>query len=423
MLNKLKPKSEFSRNVLTLMTGTTIAQAIPIAISPILTRIYSPADYGVYALYISIITIISVIATGRYELAILLPKKEEDATNIAYLSITITLFISFVTFFIVFFFNADITALLKNQQISNWLYLIPFSVLVNGIYVNLSYIYNRKKEYKTLAANRVIQSGGINSLNLTLGFTGLKHSGLIISTFLGQLGAMLLLIKKIFKKEGATLAKINKAKQIKLAKKYINFPKFDILATLAVVITQQGINIFFNTLYNATTAGHYYFTQRIMGMPVTFIAAAILDVFKEQASKDYNQYGNAKTIYISTFKKLFILSFIPSILIYLYAADLFAFVFGEEWRVAGEYARILTPMLFLRFISSPLSFMFYIGEKQLLNLCCQFLLLSSIFLSFYGSNTAKEAVVYITISFCVFYLLQLIVSSNIAGVFSKCKHN
>ena len=79
MLKHLKPKSEFGRNVLTLMTGTTIAQAIPIAISPILTRIYTPEDFGVFALYISISTIFAVIVTGRYELAIMLPKKNKDA--------------------------------------------------------------------------------------------------------------------------------------------------------------------------------------------------------------------------------------------------------------------------------------------------------------------------------------------------------
>ncbi len=89
MLNNLKPKSEFSRNVLTLMTGTTIAQAIPIAISPILTRIYTPEDFGVFALYMSVASLLSTLATGRYELAIMLPKKDEDAVNYVLRKITL----------------------------------------------------------------------------------------------------------------------------------------------------------------------------------------------------------------------------------------------------------------------------------------------------------------------------------------------
>ena len=88
MLTKLKPKSEFTRNVLTLMTGTTIAQAIPIAISPILTRLYTPKDFGVLALFVAITSIFGSIANGRYELAIMLPKKDEDAVNILALGST-----------------------------------------------------------------------------------------------------------------------------------------------------------------------------------------------------------------------------------------------------------------------------------------------------------------------------------------------
>lgn len=90
MLKKLKPQSEFSRNVLTLMTGTSIAQAIPLAISPILTRIYTPEDFGIFALYMSVASMIAVTATGRYELAIMLPKKDDDAMNIVALSIVIS---------------------------------------------------------------------------------------------------------------------------------------------------------------------------------------------------------------------------------------------------------------------------------------------------------------------------------------------
>jgi len=90
LIKRLKPKSEFSRNVLTLMTGTTIAQAIPIAISPILTRIYTPKDFGVFVLYMLIASVVAVIATGSYEHAIMLPKKDEDARNIFSLGFMIT---------------------------------------------------------------------------------------------------------------------------------------------------------------------------------------------------------------------------------------------------------------------------------------------------------------------------------------------
>jgi len=128
--SKLFPHSEFSRNVLTLMTGTTIAQAIPIAISPILTRIYTPEDFGVFAL-----------------------------------SIIISFFISLITLIIVFVFNIQITNLLGNKEISNWLYFIPITVLLTGVYQSFNYWSNRKKQnigFYTVIKNIKYIRGSIN---------------------------------------------------------------------------------------------------------------------------------------------------------------------------------------------------------------------------------------------------------------------
>ena len=93
----LKP-SESTKNILTLMSGTVLAQAIPIAITPILSRIYTEEDFGILAIYVSIATIVSVIATGRYEMAILLPREDEDAINIAALSMLIVSLFTFLSF-------------------------------------------------------------------------------------------------------------------------------------------------------------------------------------------------------------------------------------------------------------------------------------------------------------------------------------
>jgi len=150
------------------MTGTTIAQAIPIAISPILTRIYTPEDFGVFALYMSIVSVIATIATGRYELAIMLPKKDEDAVNIVALSIIISFFVSFIAFLIVYIFNSQITNLLGSPEISNWIYFIPITVLLAGVYQSFNYWNNRKKKYRRLVTSIVMQSGTATA-NLGMG--------------------------------------------------------------------------------------------------------------------------------------------------------------------------------------------------------------------------------------------------------------
>ena len=157
MLDKLKEilnlKSEFSKNVLTLVTGTTIAQAIPIAISPILTRIYTPEDFGVLALFISITTILGTIANGRYELAIVLPKRDNNALELTALSIIITMGFSLLLVILVILFHDSLLSYLNNDRFSFWLYLIPLSVLLFSLFNILNYYHTRKKEYKTIQNN------------------------------------------------------------------------------------------------------------------------------------------------------------------------------------------------------------------------------------------------------------------------------
>lgn len=417
MINKLKPKSEFSRNVLTLMTGTTISQAIPIAISPILTRIYTPEDFGIFALYMSLASILAITATGRYELAILLPKKDIDAINLVVLSMIISCVVSVLTLIIVSIFNTEITQVLGNPQISNWLYFIPISILLTSWYQSFNYWNNRKKEYKRLAISRVIQSSTTSSANLTVGFVGVGSAGLVLGSILGRGISTYILGKIIWKEEGSKLHQIKKLKILSLAKRYIHFPKFDVVSSLANVFSQQIIHILFNVFFTATVAGYYYMTQRILNIPLSFLASAISDVFKEQASKDYKDLGHARKIYKSTFIKLFILSVFPSLVLYFFAVDIFVFVFGKEWGIAGEYASILTPMLFIKFISSPLSFMLYIGEKQKLNLYSQLLFLISIVASFMFGDNPQDILKYITLFFSLIYIYYIYVSAKIARIF------
>ncbi|RLA08695.1 MAG: translocase [Gammaproteobacteria bacterium] len=417
MLNKLKPKSEFSRNVLTLMTGSTIAQAIPIAISPILTRIYTPEDFGIFALYMSIASIIAVIATGRYELAIMLPEKDEDAINIVALSAIITVIISLLTLSIVIIFNLQITNLLGNPQISNWLYLVPISVLLTGFYQSFNYWSNRQKQYKTLAQNKVIQSTSTAGVNLSMGLAKWGVVGLIWGNIIGQTLASVILFKNILKKNHNLPTAINKNKIIKMLKRYIKFPKYDIISALANTSAQQITHILFNIIYNPAIAGFFYFTQKILSMPITYISSAILDVFKEQAARDYKKYNNAKKIYKSTFIKLMMIAILPSVFLYFFAVDMFVIVFGEKWQIAGEYAKILSPMLFFRFMGNPLSFMFYIGERQIWDMYSQTLLLCSILLSFFWNTNATQTVYFISLVFSIFYISQIFLSAKIAKIF------
>lgn len=162
--------NEFNKNVLKLMTGATIAQAIPVAISPILTRLYTPEDFGVLTIFIALTAIFGSIVNARYELAIVLPEKEEDSINLVALSILIAIFISSLLLVAILLFKNSIILLLGNDQIGLWLYFVPLTVLFIGIFNSLNYLNTRLKMFGVIAKVKVVKSVSLAIVQLGLGF-------------------------------------------------------------------------------------------------------------------------------------------------------------------------------------------------------------------------------------------------------------
>ena len=418
MIKLLKPKSEFSRNVLTLMTGTTIAQALPIAAAPILTRIFTPEDFGLFAFYFAIVSILAVLATARYELAIVLPKRRDDAYQIVIMSWVISTVVSLLTLFIIWLFESQIVGLFNNPAIANWLYWIPLSVFLTGIYNSLYYWFNRERGYRDMANSRIVQSSTMVLSQISFGFlTKLTALGLMLGHVIGQILAILYMGQK-FIKDTRNSHKPKKLKQFVLAKRYINFPKFLLVAHTMNITSMQLPNIFFNILFTTTVAGFYMLIQRVIGAPIVIVGGAIGDVFRQQASKTYSEHGECINEYKNTFKKLLIISVLPFGVFVFIAPDLFAIVFGENWREAGFYAQILTPMFILQFITSPLSVMFLIAEKQKLDLFWQSGLLVTTGTAFLVGYAFKDVVITITL-FSAAYTLMYSINGLMTWKFAK----
>ena len=363
MLTKIKPKSEFSKNVLTLMTGTTIAQAIPIAISPILTRIYTPEDFGILALFVAITSIFGSIANGRYELAIMLPKKDENAINIFALGLIITFSMSFILLVLVVLFNEQITELLKNDEISVWLYFVPISVFFTGLYNILNYFNNRKKYYKDIANATIIKSIATAVIQLSIGLIKGGVSGLISGQLVSQIFANMRLFKN-FIKDKVLVSNISKVKMILLAKRYKDFPKFSMPGILVNVSMTNITNILISSLYDITTLGYYSVVQRVINLPSSLIGGAIGNVYFQESSLEKQQTGIAIKSFMGVLKKLTIVGILPYFILFFVVEDIFPFIFGDNWKIAGEYAKIVIPLSLIRFIVSPISIAMTVFEKQ-----------------------------------------------------------
>jgi O-antigen/teichoic acid export membrane protein len=310
----------------------------------------------------SLASILSVIATGRYELAIMLPKKNEDAANIVFLSILLSILVSFVAFFIILIFNNSITNLLGNPKISKWLYFIPITVLFTGLYQAFNYWSNRTKKYKRMAASRVIQSTGTVSANLGMGFNGFSSSGLIIGRLFGQALATCILAKIIWKEDSEILKYFNRMRIYALARKYKKLPMINLPNAIIDGFRLSGINILIAKFFTTSTLGQFSLAWRMVQTPMALIGGSLSQVFFQEvaSSEKKDLFSIAKKYIING-------SIIASplfILIYLFSVDIFIFVFGDEWMLAGKTASILAPWLFLNFLTSPLSTLFIVLNKQ-----------------------------------------------------------
>lgn len=410
-------RKSFFKNIAMLMTGTTIAQAIPVLVSPLLTRIYSPEDFGAFALYLAIASIVAVVVTGRYEMAILLPKKESDAYHLVVLSVLLAAVASLCLFFAIVLFKPDIEASLGWSGNNYWIYWLPLSVFFTAAYQSLNYMCNREGRYKQMALSRIFQSLSMTSVHLVVGYLKVGGAGLIAGQIIGQVSAASVMAYMMFIKVRRTTLRIHKRKMLALIKRYSDFPKYLILAHGFNTASAQSPVIFLSAMFGSGSAGFYILIQRVIGAPMVIVAGAIGDVFRHEASHEYAKSGNCRLIYRSSFFRLLIISVVPFSIFLLFAPELFVMVFGEAWRLSGEYAQILTPMFFLQFLTSPLSTMFMIAQKQKIDLVWQTVLFGLVLAAFLIGNHYDDievALAFVSFFYSCMYAINGIFSYNLA---------
>ena len=397
------------------MSGTTIAQAIPVVITPVLTRIYSPAEFGLFAVYMALISIGAMIVTGRLEMAVLIARKDSEAVQLAFISFIMSGVLSIVTLLLIVIWGQQIAVLSGQPEIESWLYIVPFSIFLFSVYKVLLHWLNRKKQYELMSQSRVIQSGSISVLQLIVGVLTKIMSGLALADCLGRVAGLVLIIKAI--KPTVTLPGFNRVKLLALIRRYRKFPFLGSPASLLNILSLQMPYLFIPVIFTSVVAGLYFLVFRVLMMPISLLGESILHVFRNNAMEDLKEHGTCKPLFIKTFRFLVIIGLPPAVLIMLFGPEIFAFIFGEEWREAGLYATILAPMALFRLVCAPLGGVLYIREKLMLVLFLQaffFLMVTlSLFLGWVNED-AVLLVILLSVSGCLFYLLQALCSFRLS---------
>ncbi|MDP8221367.1 MAG: oligosaccharide flippase family protein, partial [Candidatus Stygibacter frigidus] len=408
----LKSPSEFTSNFLILTSGTTISQLFPLLVSPILSRLYSPEEFGVLALYTSLITIFAIFSTMKYDQSIMLPEDEEEAYKLLYINLLLSLIVFLISSLIIFLIARILSNLLNNEKIYPWLFFIPLSTFLMSAYRILRIWFNRQKRYKIMSSGSIILSSSNNIIGIILGFLVKTFNGMMVGRIFSQFISTLYLFGKFYKNNYRLTKKINFTEILELLKKYRNFPLFSLPAGLLNIVTNQLPIFIIDYYFGTTILGLFSLTHRVLGRPVILFSNSILEVFKERAASDYNKYGNCLKIFKKTLLYLVLMGSPIFLLIFLFSKQLFVIFFGPEWSLTGEYSQILSGFFFLRFISSPLSYTIYIAQKQYIDFIWQTVLISLIIVSFLIGihfNDIKICLILFSSSYSFMYLIYLFI--------------
>jgi len=350
-LLKILNSTDLIKNSFILLSGTVIAQVFVLAAYPLLSRLFTPAEYGLFALYVNIVNVLQVISTGRYDLTIMLPKQDKDAKSLLSAALFFGSVFIILLYIAILFFNEAIAKLFNNTLLINWLWLAPLSIYSLCVYQVSNYWLLRHKRFKTSSTLKIIQTLSISIASLLFGVLSIR-SGLIIGYFIGNL---LMVVYSFYQFHVTGLFKIPFSYPRMLAnmKLYKEFPIYNLLPTLANTASASVPIFYISSFYGEQIVGYINLARQIILIPISFISNSFSQVYFEKLVKSKNE---GKLIYHDLIKIAKILSLIALVFCVAISSTAFwafKYIFGIEWDNAGLYASIMAISASIQFVVSP----------------------------------------------------------------------
>src|SRR5574344_241450 len=361
LLHKLI-QNKIVKNSALLVSGTAIAQFILIGFQLVLRRLYTPEVFGAFDVYLSIVSILVILSTLRYELSIVLPQDDKTADNIMVGGIFISLGINFIILLLITLFKNQLLQFLEfNPDYCFWFYLISLSTFLLSVYQFLTYWLIRHSSFRAVAINKIFRRSFEGIIQTISGFFK-GQTGLVLGDIIGNTANILSGYFQA-KKKGFTFSGITNSSLKSALKKYIEFPKYQALPALLNTTTTLLPVFFINEFFTKDCVGYFGLSRQILAVPIAFITASLSQVLLKDFSERIKNSQLLTPVFLKTAFFLFcgILPFI--LIIMLWSKQLFAFLFSATWIESGSYAAILVIAFAVQFIVSPLSIAFTVLEK------------------------------------------------------------
>ncbi len=400
-------KTVLFKNLISLLSGTMIAQVIMIGATPILTRMYDPSYFGILGIFTALVGIAAVASSLRYELAIPQATTEHGAIDLLKLSLLIILAV-FVILLILAFVASDWMNVLMNleghSQGEEFFYIVAATVACVGFNQALTFRNIRLSNFKTIALGKIVVAGSCVVFQFVLGALSIQ-AGLVYGYFVGQAMGSAYLLNNAKKWLRSSEYKFRWARICKVGKEYIDLPKYSAPGIVADQVSAAVPLLIISAAYDLATVGMLAMAHRVLGLPVALMSSSVSQLIFQRVSSNTDDHRKNITKFFGLTIACLTLVILPfALIIHYFAEDLFALVFGEVWRDAGRYASILVLASSFTFVVSPLSVVFFMKQNVRLGTSWQFLRLVTLFLvTSYASQHDFEFFLY------AFVLHQLVI--------------
>lgn len=418
LIKRLK-KNEFLNNLLPLFLGTGIGQLILILASPIISRIYTPESFGILVIYSAILSVLGILSSARYELAVMLPKDIDDSKSLVFLSISIGLILSVflcLMLLIYFYFMPD-----KYHSLGFLFFLVP-ALFLTAIFQVFTVWANKKANFKTIATANITQTGTTSISQIFLGLIGWQSYGLLLGSLLGLFSGSFVFLRLKISNLKKSFKGLNFQLMLKNSKEYKEFPYFSLPGALVSNISLQAPIFFVSFLFGPAITGYYGMALRIVYIPLILLSTPFYQViYKKISVLAAENFSEIRPFILSRFLILFFLGLPVLIVFSFWSPTLFSFIFGEEWSRAGEIAIYLAYLAFIKFCTTPLMAVFNLKGFVKLGSYWQFFyfctLMLTLFVLFHQSTTFELLLLILVLhelfqNLVCFVIILIITSSN-----------
>jgi O-antigen/teichoic acid export membrane protein len=346
-----------------LVGGSALGQAVTVLLLPALTRLYTPSDFAVLAVFTSAVALLSVAAGLRLELAIPIPKSDEEAAQLLFLSLLVNSVSAIAALLVALAFPVPITSVLGQPALRRLLWLVPVAMWVTAVYTTLQYWHTRKRNFSAIASTRIAQAVSGTGVQLSFGLWHIAPFGLLLGQVVTNAAGLVKLARLGLAQDRALLRRVSGARMRAAMRAYGAFPKYSTFEALTNAASMQLPFMLISAFGTVSEAGHLLLASRVIGGPMSLIGMAVSQVFFSRASDEHRsgQLGRFTGEILSILYKFGVG---PILFIGLTAPFLFPLLFGDRWSRAGVIVLWMTPSFFLQFLVSPISMVPHVKGRQ-----------------------------------------------------------